>query len=48
MIFSYHSPGGLWDEDDDCCEPPCTSYNTCGEGEGHCRGDHECDMVSIK
>ncbi|XP_023343984.1 fibrillin-2 [Eurytemora carolleeae] len=34
--------GGLWDAEDDCCEPPCTPNHPCAEGEGYCEADADC------
>ena len=36
--------GGLWDAEDDCCEPPCTPDHPCAEGEGHCEVDADCQV----
>ena len=36
--------GGLWDAEDDCCEPPCTPEHPCAEGEGHCEIDADCQV----
>ncbi|XP_023321785.1 latent-transforming growth factor beta-binding protein 2 [Eurytemora carolleeae] len=38
--------GGLWDAEDDCCEPPCTPDHPCAEGEGHCEFDADCQCTS--
>ena len=34
--------GGLWDPEDDCCEPRCLESHPCQEGEGACTGDSGC------
>ena len=34
--------GGLWDPEDDCCEPLCLSSHPCQEGEGACTADSGC------
>ena len=37
-----NSQGGLWDPEDDCCEPRCLASNPCQEGEGACIDDSGC------
>ncbi|XP_023348690.1 latent-transforming growth factor beta-binding protein 1-like [Eurytemora carolleeae] len=39
--------GGLWDAEDDCCEPPCTPDHPCAEGEGHCEIDADCQNPGL-
>ena len=34
--------GGLWDAEDDCCEPRCLASHPCQEGEGACTEDSGC------
>ena len=40
--LKFRSAGGLWDEEDDCCEQLCTPEHPCNEGEGHCTVDADC------
>ena len=40
--LKFRSAGGLWDEEDDCCEQRCTPEHPCNEGEGHCTVDADC------
>ena len=37
-----NSQGGLWDPEDDCCEPRCLASNPCQEGDGACTDDSGC------
>ena len=37
-----NNQGGLWDAEDDCCEPRCLASHPCQEGEGACTEDSGC------
>ena len=47
-MHRYHSPGGYWDDEDDCCEPTCTPDRPCGEGEGPCIDHSDCNAKQVE
>ena len=44
ITIRHWGTGGLWDAEDDCCEPPCTPDHPCAEEEGHCEVDADCQV----
>ena len=39
--------GGLWDQQDDCCERRCTPEHPCPRGHGHCESDSDCATPTL-
>ena len=39
-VSDYSRNGGLWDVEDDCCQPRCSNQRPCGQGEGPCVPGH--------